>query len=515
MEQLEDRQVLSVTYHGGALMPNVEVQALYYGSDWNNNSTYYNQTGYLDGFLNNIVHSSYMDMLNSAGYGVGRGSFDGGKISLANIDKTQYLNDSTIRSVIQGYINNGVLKSPDGNRLYVVFVEDNVAVKAGSETSQTDFLGYHWAFAGNDVYGRATDIHYAVITYPGGSVGNASLSWLSALNQLTEVTSHEIAEAVTDPNGSYKTFGWNDDAFTDGEVGDLVNAQTVYLNGYAVQRIADKNDQAMTPAGATAAVPVSFVLQTNGNLWEHSASGWTFLSSGIASISDQGIDNHGRAMIDAVTTDGRGYEYRDGFGWVYLWNSVKSAAAGQGVSYVLFTNGVVDEYRDATGTWTYVYNNASSISAGTDKLGVNAVDIIFTWGDAWEYSDSSGWHFMASGVASVSAGQRGIADYVTTGGNAYWFNEATGSIVFLASNVAQVTAGTDQFGNYMIDLLYTSGSLSEYKVGSGWTTLTSGVKSISKARAGLLDVLFSSGYAYEHDAYGNWYYLTSGVAAAG
>src|SRR5262249_34498116 len=68
LEQLEDRQVLSVAYHGGALMPNVEVQALYYGSDWNNNSTYYNQTGYLEGFLNNIVHSSYMDMLNSAGY---------------------------------------------------------------------------------------------------------------------------------------------------------------------------------------------------------------------------------------------------------------------------------------------------------------------------------------------------------------------------------------------------------------------------------------------------------------
>src|SRR5262249_21931976 len=171
----------------------------------------------------------------------------------------------------------------------------------------------------------------------------------------------------------------------------------------------------------------------------------------------------------------------------------------QGVSYVLFTNGVVDEYRDATATWTYVYNNASTISAGTDKLGVNAVDIIFTWGDAWEYSDSSGWHFIASCVASVSAGQRGLADFVTTAGKPSGFTGATGATVFLTSNVAQITAGTDQYGNYMIDLLYTSGSLSEYKVGSGWTTLTSGLKSISKARAGLLDVLFSSGYAYEHD----------------
>jgi hypothetical protein len=42
---LEERQVLSValsvppvTYHGGALLPHVEVQALYYGSDWNNSA---------------------------------------------------------------------------------------------------------------------------------------------------------------------------------------------------------------------------------------------------------------------------------------------------------------------------------------------------------------------------------------------------------------------------------------------------------------------------------------------
>ena len=108
---------MTVTYQGGAVLPHVEVQALYYGSDWFNNPTYFKQTGYLEGYLNNIVHSSYMDMLNQAGYGVGRGSFDAGKISLTNVNKSQYLTDGQLRSTVQTYINNGVLKSPDSNRL--------------------------------------------------------------------------------------------------------------------------------------------------------------------------------------------------------------------------------------------------------------------------------------------------------------------------------------------------------------------------------------------------------------
>ena len=42
LECLEDRLVPTVTYHGGTLLPHVEVQGMYLGSDWYNNSTYYN-----------------------------------------------------------------------------------------------------------------------------------------------------------------------------------------------------------------------------------------------------------------------------------------------------------------------------------------------------------------------------------------------------------------------------------------------------------------------------------------
>jgi hypothetical protein len=515
LENLEGRQLMTVTSHGGAVLPNVEVQALYYGSDWSNNPTYYSQTGYLEGFLGNIVNSSYMDMLTRAGYGVGRGTQDGGKISLTNVNKSQYLTDGQIRSTIQGYINNGVLKSPNANTLYVFYVEDNVAVSAGGQTSQNNFLGYHWAFAGTDAAGHPADIHYAVITYPGGSVGNASLSWTSALGQLTEVTSHELAEAVTDPNDGYKTLGWYDDSKAGGlgETGDIVNGQTVYLNGYAVQRISDKNDQAMTPAGATAQTQESFVLQTNGNLYKNTGSGLIFLTSGIASVSDQSIDNHGQVMVDVVTTGGYAYEYHEGAGWTYLWSGAKSAKAGEGVSYVLFNNGQVFEYTDATGGSSLIDSNVASIDAGTDKFGVNMEDEVMTYGTAWEHSDSSGWHYLGSGVRSVSAGQQGISDFVTTSGNAYWYNEATGGTSFLSSNVAQVTTGIDRNGNYMVDLLYNGGNLYEYRVGSGWTFLDSGVQSVAKGHAGLVDMVFTWGDAWSHDASG-WHYLGGSARTA-
>jgi hypothetical protein len=513
LERLEGRDVPSVTYHGGGVLPHVEVQALYYGSDWYNNTTYYNQTGHLDGFLNNAVQGSYMDSLANAGYGVGRGSFDAGKIGTASLNKAYYLSDANIRSALQGYISNGTLRSPDANRLYVVFVEDNVAVSSPAGNSQRNFLGYHGAFAGRDAYGYAADIHYAVITYPGASIGNASLPWLSALDGITQVASHEIAEAVTDPNVNYKGLGWYDDA-ANAEIGDITNNQTVFLNGYAVQRIADKNDQAMTPAGATAQTQESLVLQQNGSLYKHTAEGLTFLSSGIAAVSNQSIDNHGQAMIDVVTTAGDAYEYHEGAGWRYLTGGARAAVSGAGASYVLLNNGNLSEYRDAASGWTFLDSGVTFISAGTDRYGVNAVNEVKTGGNAWQYSDSTGWHYLASSVKSISAGRQGVSDYVTTAGNAYQLIEATGATTFLGSGVASVAAGTDQYGNAMTDLLYGNGSLYEYRVGSGWSFMHGNVEQVSKGRAGLIDLVFMSGDAYNLSASGQWTYLTGNAVAA-
>jgi hypothetical protein len=523
LEALEERWVPSVTYHGGAVLGNVEAQALYYGSNWSTNPTLFSQTGYFEGFLQSTVNSSYMDMLGNAGYGVGRGSWSGGKIYLANPGST--ISDGDIRGAIQNAIKSGnPLAAPDANRLYVVFVEPNVEVignfassrHAGLANSVQDFAGYHTAFAGTDAQGHPATIHYAIVTTPGGSVGNGSANPnLGTLNAMTLAASHELAEAVTDPNIGYRTLGWNDD--TNGEIGDIVAGQAVYVNGYAVQRESDPNDQGMTPAQAASDRVVNFVLQTNGDLYEIVNGSPVYLASGIAALSPQGIDNNGHALVDVVTTGGDAWEYHDQTGWNYLTSGVASAVAGQGVSYVLYTSGDIYEYKEATGfsgsSWAYVYSSASQIDAGTDKLGVNCVDIVFSWGDAYEHSDDSGWHYIASNVQSISAGRQGISDYLTTDGVAHWHRESDGADVAVFSNVSQVAAGTDANGNYLIDVLTTDGTVSEYRYGGSWTTLDNGVTNLSKGTLDAVDMVFSWGDAYQHSQAG-WNYLYGSAAAA-
>jgi hypothetical protein len=506
VESLETRTVPTVTFHGGAVLAHVEVQGFYYGADWQNNSTYLGQTVYLEGFLKNIVSSSYMDMVGGAGYGAGRGGWSGGKIAQRNLDKTRYLTDAQIRSDLLVSITGGVLEQPDANRLYVIFVEDNVAVSTDFGNSRHGFLGYHGAFAGRVASGTA-DIHYAVIPYPGGSVGNASQWWLGALDTMTLAASQELAEAVTDPDMSYKALGWYDSQ-QNGEVGDLVNTQAVYLNGYAVQRIADKNDQAMTPADAAGARQVNFVLQKDGTLYESDGSGLTFIARGAASVSDQGIDNYGRAMVDVVFTNGAACEYHDGIGsWSYLGSGVKSARADQGASYVLFNNGTLEEFKESDESLTFLASSVSSIDAGTDRYGADMVTVVQN-GRGWEHSDSTGWRLLGNGVKAVSAGAQGIMDVLYTNGTAYCYNEATNIRAYLGSNVAVVTAGTDQSGKYMIDLLLSNGTLDEYRVGTGWSRLRNGIVSIGKGHAGAVDVVFAGGDCYDHDASG-WHYVTS------
>ena len=78
IQVLESRALLTVTYHGGALLSTVEAQAVYLGSNWNTNNSLQVQTGQLDQFVSTLVTGAYMDMLTNPGYNVGRGSASAG-----------------------------------------------------------------------------------------------------------------------------------------------------------------------------------------------------------------------------------------------------------------------------------------------------------------------------------------------------------------------------------------------------------------------------------------------------
>src|SRR5262249_44495149 len=149
------------------------------------------------------------------------------------------------------------------------------------------------------------DIRYAVIAYPSGS----GHSQRDIRDSMTVAASHEIVEAVTDPDANYppKRGGWVDDA-THQEIVDSVGNSMVYLNGYAVQRGAKKSAKPMPPLGPTARDPVTFALSTVRVLYENNGSGLHAIASNVAEVSSQGIDYFGRAMVDYVTKDRHAFE---------------------------------------------------------------------------------------------------------------------------------------------------------------------------------------------------------------
>jgi len=258
VEPLESRQLLTVTFHGGAVLNNVQAQAVYLGTDWQNNASLQSQTGQLDQFVKTIVNSPYMDGLTQAGYGVGRGTSSGGILVNVGINKSVYLTDAQIQSDLQSLVQHGQVQAPNANRLYIVYVEPGVAIQDGSSTSIKDFDGYHSSFVGKTAAGLSTDIRYAVIAYPGSpNVSSGSQGFSTNFAQMTSVTSHELAEAVTNPDAFTKSAGgklvggWWDDAYVQAnkppEIGDItLNSRTTF-DGYTVQEVSNRNDQPIDP----------------------------------------------------------------------------------------------------------------------------------------------------------------------------------------------------------------------------------------------------------------------------
>lgn len=116
-------------------------------------------------------------------------------------------------------------------------------------------LGYYGAFGGWDAAWRAATIRYAVIAYPVGTVGNCSMG-VSATDQMTSVTSHELAEAVTDPDVNYARMGWYDPRL--GEIADMTENNPkahVRMNEYLVQLVAGKTGQLLTLPATPPPVP--------------------------------------------------------------------------------------------------------------------------------------------------------------------------------------------------------------------------------------------------------------------
>ena len=250
VESLEDRLQPAVTFHGGAILTHVEEQNIYAGSAWNTLQGRQVEAT-LEQFGQTLVNGPFMDALTRAGYGVGRGTDIRGVVDGVSI-RVGTVTDTQIQQEIQKLIRTGQVSQPDANRLYVMYIQPGVAVfnDHDGSSSTKDFLGYHGAFAGTNAQGQSFTIHYAVLPYPGGPNFTASSQgFASNLDQVTSVTSHEVAEAVTDPNVNFGQLGWYDDD-ANGEIGDITEGHNQRMGRFLIQNVAGQNDQPLLIPGA-------------------------------------------------------------------------------------------------------------------------------------------------------------------------------------------------------------------------------------------------------------------------
>src|SRR5262249_4843878 len=110
----------------------------------------------------------------------------------------------------------------------------------------------------------------------------------SDLDEMTSVTSHELAESVTDPDVNYKTLGWYDDV-NNIEIGDILNETVADVpnnnvrmgpNGYFMQRVYDQTVNLATPDTNTVALPALTGVSVSQISLNKAQVSWTPLASG-------------------------------------------------------------------------------------------------------------------------------------------------------------------------------------------------------------------------------------------
>ena len=115
------------------------------------------------------------------------------------------ISDSSIRSYLAGLFSAKKI-TPNENTVYGIYFPSGMKITMQGGSSCSSFCGYHGDFSYNGL-----DIKYAVFPY--ANCTGCSLPGKAVADMLTIVTSHEIREAMTDPdlNSWYDSSGYEAD----------------------------------------------------------------------------------------------------------------------------------------------------------------------------------------------------------------------------------------------------------------------------------------------------------------
>jgi hypothetical protein len=469
LEALDDRALPAVTFHGGAVLPHVQVETVYLGQVWNDPNQLQPEARRLDNFFRDITNSPYMDMLSE--YGVGRGQFIGTR-TLTNAVAEGVSADWQIGWLLNSEISAWNLTAPNPNTLYVVFTPPGHSITDGNgQNSVNNFYAYHSSVE-NDWLSVGTSTHINYVVMPDMGYPNSTIPGLTVFQTLTEAASHELAEAVTDPYYVPPSWprpaqgGWYDDYSRDStgaldykEIGDEVNLQYGNWNGYVVQREWSNNagtgvlpytasllNYTAVPTGGSLKTVVAgraetFGLDGNNEVWAYRNGGWVDTHGGAQDLV-VGTDVLGQDELWVRAGDNGVWRYDQGQ-WGFTGGYLKTIAAGHGEVFGLDGGSGVWVYRDAGG-WTNTQGHALSVSLGTDGRGRDELWVVGLDQGVWRY-DQGQWGFTGGYLKTIAAGHDGEV-FGLDGGNAVWVYRDAGGWTNTLGFAQSLSVGSDQIG---------------------------------------------------------------------
>jgi hypothetical protein len=226
-----------LSYHNGAVLNAVEVVVIFWGPEWQQ-APQNALVPQLNQFFDTILASPYAEFLAEYSVPV-RAIGHGRRVSTVTITSSEpgdpvpgggrQVTDDQIRQALQGWINAGTVPAVTSNTLYFVYLPPGVTSLLNGDASCQVFCGYHFS-VGNIYYAVEPYLTCAGCTYGQGD-----------LDSLTKVSSHELTEAITNPQATFDSNDggwWDDNLLQQGqppEIGDICNAQVAQYAGYTIQ----------------------------------------------------------------------------------------------------------------------------------------------------------------------------------------------------------------------------------------------------------------------------------------
>jgi hypothetical protein len=228
-----------LTYFGGPVISNVQIVDVLWGP--NVNKTVANN---MPNYLSALVKSAWLAWLceyNTLGKSkptsnqvIGLGNFVGQK-TIVPFNKKKVLSDKEIQVELTKQLNAGNLPKPKNDAegrtltMYVIeFPHDIFISSQGGSCAPNGFCGYHSAMK----YKGKPLIYSVQPDFGPGSGCDVGCGNGTMLQNQQSTHSHEIAEAITDPDGPFATsinfpVGWYDRA--NGEIGDICSLQQAQI----------------------------------------------------------------------------------------------------------------------------------------------------------------------------------------------------------------------------------------------------------------------------------------------